>query len=556
MSKSMPLSILMLGNHPETLVKLQQWKEAGALSFVGIWEPSWEETFDCDFHIILLTSKKEPYRKMAQSLHRPEMIVLDLDTFWMLELLITQFLELQSSSKDKQLFQTIFKYSHEGIQLVDASGIIQYVNPSFSRITNIPPEERLGKSIYEVSPDGALVQVLQTKTPVIGWKSTGHGSVVEAISNAAPIFVEGTLVGAVTTFQDITEIKHLSLQLRDREQKISDLHDQLSHAHAPSYSFRDIIGESQSIAKTVETARKAARTRSTVLITGESGTGKELFAHSIHAESPFHQMPFVVVNCAAIPAELLESELFGYEKGAFTHAIKQKIGKFELANEGTLFLDEIGDMSIHLQAKLLRVLQSKEIERIGGLKTIKVNVRVIAATNRHLLDLVSEGKFREDLYYRLNVVRLEIPPLQRRIEDLPALVQILMKRISRRTGLNPMTLTNKGSAFLADHHWPGNIRELENFLERLMNESSASVIPDSLVHLHISKLLGTTPVQTEALPSADTGTPILPLRTLEREHIRKALELFGTTLDGKKKAARSLGISVATLYNKIKTYHL
>lgn len=213
-------------------------------------------------------------------------------------------------------------------------------------------------------------------------------------------------------------------------------------------------------------------------------------------------------------------------------------------------------MSPLLQAKLLRVLQSKEFERVGGLTTIKVNVRVIAATNRLLQQLVEEGTFREDLYYRLHVIRLETHPLRDRIQDLPALVQVLMERISRRIGLSPMTLTNKGTGLLADYHWPGNIRELENFLERLMNESTSSVIPDSLVRLHMNKLLDTrTAPQGEGSTSL-SGSDILPLRVMEREHISRALAQFGTTLAGKKKAAISLGISIATLYNKIKEYHL
>ncbi|MED4583160.1 sigma-54 interaction domain-containing protein [Brevibacillus choshinensis] len=562
---TMPVSLILIGFHSEIQKTLQEWNELGAINLLGIWDPysnafpSYEKQTphtDQSVDLILVTNKKKEYVDKIADFQQNHTLVIDLNTFWILELIITKTLALQELSENEQLFQTISKYSHEGIQFVDAEGIVQYVNPSFSRITNVFPEERIGKSIFDVSPNGALVQVLKKKAPVIGWKSTSQGSNVETISNAAPIFVEGELRGAVTTFQDITEIKHLSMQLQERDQEISSLYDHLSHVHIPHYSFQDIIGESNIIQRTIEVAKKAARTRSTVLITGESGTGKELFAHAIHASSAFHQKPFVAVNCAAIPATLLESELFGFEKGAFTHATKQKIGKVELANEGTLFLDEIGDMSPPLQAKLLRVLQSKEFERVGGLQTIKVNVRVIAATNRQLQNLVEEGKFREDLYYRLHVIRLETPPLRERIQDLPFLVQVLMDRISRRIGLSPMTLTNKGTGLLTDYHWPGNIRELENFLERLMNESTSSVIPDSLVRLHMSKLLGTsTPFKGERqviLSSSD----ILPLRVIERDQISKALAHFGTSLEGKKQAANCLGISIATLYNKIREYRL
>ncbi len=562
---TMPLSLILIGSAPELQRTLLDWTQLGAINLIGIWDPHSPDAAACEsltlsteqsVDLILVANKKREYLDKISDFQQDRTLVIDFHTFWILELLVEKTLDLTALSKSEQLFQTISKYSHEGIQFVDAQGIVQYVNPSFSRITNVSPEERIGKSIFDVSPNGALAQVLKTRAPVIGWKSTSHGSNVETISNAAPITVEGEFRGAVTTFQDITEIKHLSMQLQQRDVEISSLHDHLRQVHIPRYTFQDIIGESKSIQRTIEIAKKAARTRSTVLITGESGTGKELFAHAIHASSSFHQKPFVAVNCAAIPASLLESELFGYEKGAFTHATKQKIGKIELANEGTLFLDEVGDMSPQLQAKLLRVLQSKEFERVGGLATIKVNVRIIAATNHNLQQLVEEGAFREDLYYRLHVIRLETPPLRDRIQDLPALVQALMDRISSRLGLSPMALTNKGTGLLSDYHWPGNIRELENVLERLMNESTSSVIPDSLVRMHMNKLLGTLAASQQAGQAAPSGTDILPLRVMEREHINRALSTYGTSLAGKKKAANSLGISIATLYNKIKEYRL
>lgn len=567
MTKNNSLSLLMMGIHLPTLGRIKHWEDQGALSLIGIWDPFYaeeaqeyervpiigtEELIDQPIHLIFLANQEVPYIEQAKQLKKSHTVFLNMDQFWLLEQWMEQKIQLQNLFKDEQLFQTILKYSHEGIQFVDAQGMIQYINPAFSRITNISAEERLGKSIYEVSPEGALVQALETLTPVIGFRTDVVGSGVEVISNAAPIFADGELAGAVTTFQDVTEIKHLSQQLRDRDHEITKLNDRLRDIHAPYYSFRDIIGETESIKRAIEIAKKAARTRSTIVITGESGTGKELFAHSIHAESDFSQKPFVIVNCAAIPEALLESELFGFEKGAFTNAVKQKIGKIELAHEGTLFLDEIGDMSLPLQAKLLRVLQSKEFERVGGLTPIHVQVRIIAATNHDLQQLVSEGQFRADLFYRLNVVQIEIPPLRDRIQDLPLLVDQLMKRISLRIGLSPMTLTNKGMGLLADHSWPGNIRELENFLERLMNESPSSVIPDALVQRLLPQ--GSEGITANDIPSNESQ--VMPLRFVEREHLARALDLYGRTLAGKKKAARALGISLATLYNKIKDYHL
>lgn len=272
-------------------------------------------------------------------------------------------------------------------------------------------------------------------------------------------------------------------------------------------------------------------------------------AHSIHTESNFNEQPFVTVNCAAIPEGLLESELFGYEKGAFTHALKQKAGKIELADGGTLFLDEIGDMELSLQAKMLRVLQEKEFERIGGLKKIHVDFRIIAATNADLEKLVSEGKFREDLYYRFNVIRLEAPPLRKRKKDIPLLVQKLLNRIGQKIGFNPMELTETRISYLLEHEWPGNIRELENFLERLMNESTSSVIPDSLVKKHMQR------TQAASLRRNDKNskTPsLLTLKEMEKDYIQQTLDYYGNTVEGKQKTADTLGISISTLYNKIR----
>ncbi|RXT06506.1 sigma-54-dependent Fis family transcriptional regulator [Ammoniphilus sp. CFH 90114] len=556
-----PLSLWIMGHHQPFSDQLNKWAKEGFITITGEWTPSDDrqvghQTLPSNLteklDVILLTETTlEPFIKVYQQTNT---MVIHPEQFWVLERLMDQEQQQQTAFQEKQWFQTMLKYSHEGVQFVDAQGTVQYINPAFSRITNISAEQRIGKSIFDVSPDGALVQTLRTQTEVIGYRTNVQGSGVEVISNAAPIFVDGNLIGAITTFQDVTEIKHLSQQIKDRDQEIMKLHDQLRNLHAPHYSFQDIVGEAKPVNKMIETAKKASRTRSTVLITGESGTGKELIAHSIHTHSDFNQKPFVIVNCAAIPEALLESELFGYEKGAFTHAVKQKIGKIELAHEGTLFLDEIGDMSLPLQAKLLRVIQSREFERVGGLDPIQVQVRVIAATNQDMQKLVAEGRFREDLYYRLNVVRIEVPPLRERIQDLSLLVERLLVRISQRVGLSPMTITRKGIELLSKYHWPGNIRELENFLERLMNESNSSVIPDSLIERHLPNRSFFHDDLEDGLPSSLTETDILPLRDIERLYLIKALDTFGRTLEGKKKAARALGISLATLYNKLKEY--
>ncbi|MFT9846219.1 sigma-54 interaction domain-containing protein [Aneurinibacillus sp. REN35] len=508
----------------------------------------------CDF--LVLGEASEDMYPLIQKMRMEGITLLDSSSFWLLEHLIAKDWQLSQHHRINQELQTILTYAHEGIQLVNQEGTVQYVNPAFTTITGIQPAERIGKNIFEVSPDGSLSLALQTKQPVLNWKNKVLDSGVEVISNAAPIYVDGEMTGAVVTFQDMTQIMALSQQLQEQAQKIHQLHERLQHAHGAYYSFADIIGESEAVRQAVELAKKAADTNSTVLLTGESGTGKELFAHAIHQESRRSRAPFVAVNCAAIPETLLESELFGYEKGAFTGAVQAKIGKVEIASGGTLFLDEIGDMSPYLQAKLLRVLQSKQIERIGGLHPLDVDVRIIAATNRNLLQLIKEGTFREDLYYRLNIVRIEVPPLRHRLEDIPLLVDNLMQKISRRTGRTAW-ISNKAVALLAEHHWRGNVRELEGFLERIINENGAGRLADSLVLRHIHQISCTDAERSHDLSIdavQEEAGEIPPLRIIERSIIEKALKRFGTTVEGKKRAARSLGISLATLYNKLREY--
>ncbi|PAV28303.1 hypothetical protein CIL05_16840 [Virgibacillus profundi] len=561
------LFVLVIGYQRDILDQLIGWNEKRWISLMGVLDPifdqnsykgiqvyhSREQLGESKADIILIAGKEKAYWEEAEKIKRTNSVIIELDTFWILEKTVHQISEIQSLTRRQKVFQTILTHSHEGVQFIDSNGIVRFVNPSFSRITNIPPEERLGKHIDEVSPDGSLAKAFKTRAAVLSHTSSSLGSNVESIANAAPIFSDNKFIGAVTTFQDVTEVKYLTEKLMEHEQKQKVRDQQTSGGYKSKHSLDHIIGESEAIKETLNQAKNAARSRSTVLITGESGTGKELLAHSIHTESNFSEQPFVTVNCAAIPESLLESELFGHEKGAFTHAVKQKAGKIELADGGTLFLDEIGDMDLSLQAKMLRVLQEKEFERIGGLKKIHVDFRIIAATNADLEKLVSEGKFREDLYYRFNVIRLEAPPLRKRKKDIPLLVQELLNRIGQKVGFNPMELTEKGTSYLLEHEWPGNIRELENFLERIMNESTSSVIPDALVKKHMYR----TQVASIKRGGKNSKIPsLLTLKEMEKDHIQQTLDHYGTSMEGKKKAAHSLGISISTLYNKIRDHQL
>jgi formate hydrogenlyase transcriptional activator len=298
--------------------------------------------------------------------------------------------------------------------------------------------------------------------------------------------------------------------------------------------FEQVIGNSPALEAVLEQVERVAPTDSTVIIQGETGTGKELIAHAIHNISSRCGRPFIRLNCAAIPLDLLESELFGHEKGAFTGAIAQKIGRFELADKGTLFLDEIGDIPPALQPKLLRVLQEQEFERLGSTRTHQVDVRLVAATNRDLTEMVNRGEFRSDLYYRLNVFPVSLPPLRARREDLPALVEHFVETYARRMGKQIEHVPPETMAALSSYQWPGNIRELQNFIERSVILSSENVLDAPLASL-------------KSATEVESLGPIT-LEDAERDHIRKTLEQTRWVVAGPNGAAARLGIKRSTLY--------
>ena len=456
--------------------------------------------------------------------------------------------ETEKLANIKQLkgeLDTILNSVQEAIEVADIDGKIKYVNPSFSRVTAIPASQRIGSNIFEASPNGALAKSLRTHESVFAHRSQVGGSHVEVISNASPIIVDGKMEGAVVVFQPLTDIFKLMEQLKASNQVIDELQSRINQISTSTYTFDDIIGDHPELQNALNLARKAARSSSTVLITGESGTGKELFAHAIHSASSRFDKPFIKVNCAAIPETLLESEFFGHEKGTFTGALKTKLGKMDLANGGTIFLDEIGDMNPYLQAKLLRVLQEMEFERVGGTKTIKVDVRVVAATNRNLLEMSKRGDFREDLYYRLNVIELRLPPLRSHKEDTPAYVHSLIGKFNRKFGKHVAGLSSQAQELMLNYDWPGNIRELQNVMERAMLTTDEELISHKSI---LSLLDSPSPI------SQESGiNEIIPIEEMEKQMIRLALKRFGETSEGKKQAAKALKISLATLYNKLKT---
>jgi transcriptional regulator with PAS, ATPase and Fis domain len=461
-------------------------------------------------------------------------------------------LDLQRQNESLRIWQEEFKAVldaiSEGIEVVDIDGRVTYVNKSFEIILDELATERIGQNIFNVSPNGALVETLRTKAPVNGSiHSTLNGKKV-VLANSSPIFVNGQMHGAVSVFMDISKVEHMTRQLEKRNKEIRMLKEQVLQYASSQYTLSHILGKSEAIKHSVDLAKKIAATNITVLISGESGTGKELFAHGIHSASQRANGPFVKINCAAIPDNLLESEFFGYEAGAFTGASKPKMGKFELAHTGTLFLDEIGEMSLLLQAKLLRVLQDKEVERLGGVKPKKVDVRIIAATNKNLLQEAEKGNFRQDLFYRLNVVNLVIPPLRERPEDIPVIAQQIIGRLNEEYSSH-FILTDELVAELKAKSWPGNVRELENYLgKRVLFDQ------ESMVEGYSEEANTPTSGSEEPLDTGLRQGTSSSLEDHEKTLIYLALEKYGYDLQGKQRAAKELKISLSTLYNKLRRY--
>jgi len=345
--------------------------------------------------------------------------------------------------------------------------------------------------------------------------------------------VDGKSVGAVISVKDFKEVRTDIYQLA---------HEQLK------YDFKDIIGESDMIKKIIEYAKQIASTDSSILIQGESGTGKELFARALHNQGRRKDGPFIPINCAAIPESLLESELFGYDEGAFSGARKGgKPGKFELASDGTIFLDEIGDMPLHMQAKLLRVLQESAIERVGGIRSFSLNVRVIASTNQDLQNMVKKATFREDLYFRLNVMPLFVPPLRDRKNDIPILAEFFLQKYNEITKNEFKGFTDETIGLMQQYDWPGNVRELENAIQYAVNIEKEKIINPSSLPSNIKETIQT---------SNNKLTLKNRVSRFEKKLLIKALDTYGHSVDAKSMIASDFGVSLPTLYRKLKDHSL
>ncbi len=455
-----------------------------------------------------------------------------------------------------EVLQVILESAYEGIAVVDRHGIIREFNEAYSRFTGIAREQAIGRHVTEVIDNTNLHITVKTAIPERGVLQTIQGQ--QMIVHRIPIWKEEKVVGAIgmLIFEGVTEVYRIyeRLQKDAMREQIKPQSFTIQKQQDSRITLDKIIGVSENASAVKRLARRAARTAATVLITGESGTGKEMYAKSIHHLSPFSSGPFISVNCGAIPDHLFESELFGYEEGAFTGAKKGgKPGKFELAHNGTLFLDEIGEMPLILQTKLLRVLQEKEAERVGGVKKYTINVRIIAATNRDLKKMVEEGEFREDLFYRLNIIQLLIPPLRDRKEDIPILLSHYVKEICEKYQIEEKSITSEAVSHLMGYHWDGNIRELVNTIERLVTLVDRKIID---VH-HLPDYRKESPLVNEKETKEEAIPLIEKAKNLGKKQEKQLIiDILQKTHGNKSKAAEQLGIHRTTLYQKLKKYHI
>lgn len=437
-------------------------------------------------------------------------------------------------------FKAILDFTYEGIIATDADGKISLVNPAAEKILGKAKSSLINRDVGEVFPSVDIKRAQEKGKPLLGeLHRMGNSTLVH---NLVPVVTNDETTGIIITFQDAGQLQAVENKVR-RQLYLK--------GHVAQYTFGDIITRSTALKKVIKQARQFAQAEAAVVITGETGTGKEMFAQSIHNASLRKSGPFVAVNCAAVPENLLESELFGYEEGAFTGARRGgKKGLFELAHNGTIFLDEIGELPLKLQARLLRVLQEKAVIRVGGDTVIPINVRIIAATHRNLEESIENGTFRQDLYYRLNVLRLSLPPLRERKEDIPLLIDRLLEKICKRTAKARPVITDEVIKVFYSYNWPGNVRELQNILERLVVlKASSKVYPED-----INEIIR---IPDEKFNNKDLDGPVIELRgslkDMELAIIRKTLELTGYD---KEETSKKLGISQTTLWRRLRELNI
>jgi PAS domain S-box-containing protein len=454
----------------------------------------------------------------------------------------------RESGKALKMLEVAIDNAYEGLIITDVDGIILKVNKAYADFLGVDMDGVVGKDVTGVVENTRMHIVARTGVAEIAQiqKIRGH----EMVCSRIPIIEEGRVVAVVgkVMFQDVDDLFAMIDRFKRLKNELEFYKKELNRRLGARYSFDNIVGASRELEKVKELGHKVAHSDSTVLLEGESGTGKEMFAHAIHIESNRSLGPFIKVNCAAIPENLFESELFGYKEGAFTGAYKKgKKGKFALANDGTIFLDEVSELPLSMQVKLLRVLQEREIEPVGAEQAEAVNVRIVAASNKHLEPLVEQGLFRNDLYYRLNVVKLSIPPLRHRASDIPLLTAKILKQLEKETGIPVEGVDAETVAVFTAYSWPGNVRELRNVLEQTLYVKSGTVvtkkdIPRSVV------------TGAEGRETTDRQHTLkIQLSQVEESLIRRALQ---EEKGDKLSAATRLGISKSSLYAKIEQYRI
>jgi PAS domain S-box-containing protein len=452
---------------------------------------------------------------------------------------------VKNAQNELELWSLIFDSIYNGCIVTDVNGYVTYFNKPYGEFLGVDPEEQIGRHCTEVIQNTRMHVVAQTGKAEINQAQFIKGQ--KMIVQRIPIKKDGKVIAVFgqVMFKDVRDVRKLAKRLSLLESKVEFYEQELISLRSTRYTLDSIVGESAAITCLKKEAFRAASTQFPVLISGESGTGKELFAQGIHHASPRKFRSFVRINCAAIPKDLLESELFGYEKGAFTGAkASGKPGKFELAHQGTIFLDEIGDLPLIMQPKLLRVLEDREFERVGGNKIVRSDFRLIAATNQNLEKMLAEGRFRKDLFYRLNVIPLTIPPLRDRKEDIVPLSKHLLNQMAEEISSPPVHLDPEAEEALCRYDWPGNIRELSNVLERVLFSLEGDLIGLADLPFHISRGLKTHPVPgVQSIKAAQ--------KKAEKEAIVCALK---STRNNKAQAARLLGIHRTHLYKKIRKY--
>jgi transcriptional regulator with PAS, ATPase and Fis domain len=449
-----------------------------------------------------------------------------------------------------ELLQAVLDNPYEGTIIIDSNGIIRHFSKANEPFYGVSSDEVLGHHILDVIPTSGLPGVVQTGRAQVGDAFSVGGRHV--IVNRYPIKIGNKVIGAVgkVIFHDLKALMTLKQKVKKLESTLKKYESEIREIYQARYSFDDLVGTSAKLIQAKDVAKRLSASQSPVLLVGESGTGKEIFAHAIHRASLRRGHPFIRVNCTSIPGELFESELFGYEPGAFTGAMKSgKPGKFELAHKGTILLDEIGELPLGLQAKLLRVLQEKEVEPLGSRRPKMVDFRVIASTNRSLDERVREGFFRKDLFYRLNVISIQLPPLRDIKEDIPALAGHFLRKLGPRISQSVTEISPDVMQTLVSYDWPGNIRELQNVIERALSLCTGMRITHE--HLPEGILVQRTRAEPEPTQMPVHGDEPLHLAVSNAER-DQAIEALRRTGGNRTEAAALLNIHRTTLYYRLK----